>query len=242
MGRAYSIIHLSDLHFGRIQPDILEQLDSFIKLKSNEIKIAIVTGDITQRAKKREFKAAIEFISSLKSPLFVVPGNHDVPLYNLFLRFLSPYKKFLRYMGPFAQNFYEDEDIAIYGMWTTNNFRVQSGELRKKDINELKEKFSRVPDHKIKIIACHHPVGDKLLNLNPDFILWGHEHQSGVRKIDNTFMLAAGTSTSSRTRAEANSFNYISIDDNNLKIEVYRHSKNLKAFEVIDSQEFTFSS
>ena len=145
-------------------------------------------------------------------------------------------------MGPFAQKFYEDEDIAIYGMWTTNNFRVQSGELRKKDINELKEKFSHVPDHKIKIIACHHPVGDPLLSISPDFILWGHEHQSGVKKIDGTFMLAAGTSTSSRTRSEANSFNYISIDDDKLKIEVYLHSKSLKAFEVIDSQEFTFSS
>lgn len=213
-------------------------------MRKNEIKLAIVTGDLTQRAKKNEFLAAKEFMSSLQSPLFVVPGNHDVPLYNLFLRFFSPYKKFLRYLGPFAENYYEDDDVAVYGMWTTDNFRIQSGKIYKKDVNVLREKFSAVPEHKLRIIACHHPLGDELqlaLEHHPHFILWGHEHQSGVKKKENTLMLASGTSASTRTRAEANSFNYISIEDNKAVIEIYRHSKMLKAFEVIDRQEFFIS-
>lgn len=214
-----------------------------MRIRNKEIKLAIVTGDLTQRARKEEFLAAREFMSSLNSPLFVVPGNHDVPLYNLFLRFFSPYKKFLRYLGPFAQNYYEDDDVAVYGMWTTNNFKVQSGKLHKKNLNQLKEKFDAVPSHKIKFIACHHPVTEdknlhQALAVRPHFILWGHEHQSGVIKKENTLMLASGTSASSRTRTEANSFNYISIEDGKAVIEIYRHSKLLKAFEVIDRQEF----
>lgn len=246
MGRNFSVIHLSDLHFGRIHPEILTHLEEFMRLRNHEIKLAIVTGDITQRAKKNEFLAAKEFISAVSSPIFIVPGNHDVPLYNLFLRFFSPYKKFLRYMGPFAQNYYEDENVAVYGMWTTNNFRVQSGKIRKDEIHELKNKFNSAPSHKIKFIACHHPVVDdrnldQILSVNPHFILWGHEHQSGVRHAGKTLMLASGTSASTRIRAEANSFNYITIMDNEVTIEVYRHSKMLEAFEVIDRQTFLIS-
>ena len=109
--------------------------------------------------------------------------------------------------------------------------------------NQLKEKFDAVPAHKIRFIACHHPVKEdknlhQALAVRPHFILWGHEHQSGVIKKDNTLMLASGTSASSRTRTEANSFNYITIEGQRAVIEIYRHSKLLKAFEVIDRQEF----
>lgn len=217
-----------------------------MRQRDNELKLAIVTGDLTQRAKKTEFEAAREFMSSLNSPLFIVPGNHDVPLYNLFLRFFSPYKKFLRYLGPFAQNFFENENVAVFGMWTTDNFSIQSGKLHEKDLDELNEKFSTVPAHKIKIIACHHPIkSDKklhqALDTNPHFILWGHTHQSGVSKIDSTLLLSSGTSTSTRTKSEANSFNYMTFNDDEVVIEIYRHSNELKAFEVIDRQKFTIS-
>lgn len=217
-----------------------------MRLRNNEIKLAILTGDLTQRAKKAEFLAARDFITSLNSPLFLVPGNHDVPLYNLFLRFFSPYKKFLRYLGPFAQNYFENEDVAVFGMWTTDNFTIQSGKLHEKDLDELKEKFRTVPAHKIKIIACHHPIkSDKklheALSTNPHFILWGHTHQSGVSKLENTLLLVSGTSTSTRTKTEANSFNYMTFNNDEVVIEIYRHSKMLKAFEVIDRQTFAIS-
>lgn len=215
-----------------------------MRLRKNEIKLAIMTGDLTQRAKKREFLAAKEFMTSLESPLFLIPGNHDVPLYNLFLRFFSPYKKFLRYMGPFAKNYFEDNDVAVYGLWTTDNFSIQSGRLYEKDVNELKERFNQVSPEKLRIIACHHPPEKQLQILKqyrPHFILWGHEHQSSVKKVGQTLLLASGTSASTRTRIEANSFNYISIKDNIAVIEIYRHSKALHAFEVIDRQEFRIS-
>jgi 3',5'-cyclic AMP phosphodiesterase CpdA len=253
MNSSFSIIHLSDLHFGRIQSATLEHLDHFMEQRKAQIKIAIVTGDLTQRARKKEFLAAKDFITSLDSPLFVVPGNHDVPLYNLFLRFLSPYKKFLRYLGPFAQNYYEDEQIAIFGLWTVDNFSVKNGKLRKRDLQEITEKFRAAPEHKIKIVACHHPLFKldqselkvdvkELMKLSPHFFLWGHEHQSGITSLHENelfpIVLASGTTTSSRTRVEANSFNYITFDNDKLMVEIFRHSKLLGGFEVIDERIF----
>lgn len=244
MNRPFSVVHLSDLHFGRIHPEILQHLDDFLKLRKKEIKLAVLTGDLTQRAKKNEFLAAKQFMESLDSSLFVVPGNHDVPLYNLFLRFLSPYKKFMKYLGPFSKNYYEDDDIAIFGLWTVDNFSVKTGKLREQDMKELEKKFSEVPSSKIKIVACHHPLismksdMERLLNLAPHLLMWGHEHQSGIQQLNEKerfpMILSSGTSTSSRTRAEANSFNYVTVNENEFVIEIYRHSRLLGGFEVID--------
>ena len=244
----FGIIHLSDLHFGKIHPETLEHLDNFLIKRNNEIKIAIVTGDLTQRARKSEFIAATKFIKSLNHPLFVVPGNHDVPLYNLWLRFLTPYKKFLKYLGPYSQNYYEDDDIAVFGLWTVNNFAATTGRLRKRDLLQIEEKFQNVPDGKLKIIACHHPLLSiqhprikndikRITDLHPHFILWGHEHQSGIIHMiqDQVFpiIMASGTTTSSRVRNEANSFNYIHYIDGELLLEIYRHSVSKGEFELI---------
>lgn len=216
--------------------------------KKNDISLAILTGDFTQRARSQEFKDAREFISSLSCPLFLVPGNHDVPLYNLFLRFLSPYKKFLKYLGPFAQNYYEDERFAVFGLWTVDNFSVQDGRLSARDLNLLEERFKNVPEHKIKIIASHHPLATlkhknlsrdlgRVLNVGPHFFLWGHEHKSCVRRFDKDrefpMVLASGTSTSSRTRSEANSFNYMTFMQSEILVEIFQHSEKLSSFEVI---------
>lgn len=248
---------MSDLHFGRIHSDTLSHLEDFFRINRKDIKLAIVTGDLTQRAKRIEFEAAREFISSLEAPLFVVPGNHDVPLYNLFLRFFSPYKKFLRYVGPYAQNFYEDEDVAVFGLWTVDNFAVETGLIREEDLIDIENRFKNVPASKIKIIASHHPLLsirhprikkhlERIMNLHPHLFLWGHEHQSLVQSItkDSTFpmVVASGTTTSNRTRNEANSFNYLTFYNNSLKIEVFRHSGLLKSFELIDMKEFTMTS
>lgn len=252
MGQPFSIIHLSDLHFGRIHHDVLNHLNDFLKLREKEIKVAVLTGDLTQRARKREFILAKDFIDSLNSPLFVVPGNHDVPLYNLFLRFLSPYKKFLKYLGPFAENYYEDDAVAIFGLWTVDNFAVQTGKLRRKDLDDIEQKFSHLPEHKIKIIASHHPLLsiehprikedlERLLKLNPHFFMWGHVHQSGIHPfLENRnfpLILSSGTASSTRTRDEANSFNYLTFYKDRIVVEIYRHSAILGRFEVVDSKE-----
>lgn len=253
MKRPFSIIHLSDLHFGRIHPVTLEHLDQFMTERKDDIKLAILTGDMTQRAKTEEFLAAKEFMHSLNAPLFVVPGNHDVPLYNLFLRFFSPYKKFLRYLGPFAQNYYEDENVAVFGLWTVDNFTIQSGKLRAEDLEEIEEKFRNVSPEKIKIIACHHPLFSirhpkikkdltRLMDLKPHFILWGHEHQSSISSVHENelypIILASGTSVSSRIRIEANSFNYMTFTDEGFSIEIFHHFKSHHKFDVVEKKMY----
>lgn len=240
-----SLLHISDLHFGRIQPDVLSALDKFMQDRKDQIRLVILTGDLTQRARSHEFKAALDFFSSLPAPLFLVPGNHDVPLYNIFLRFFRPYGKFMKYMGPLANNYYEDDHFAIYGLWTVNNLAIQTGKLGSKDLKNLEHKFSQVAPHKIKIITSHHPLLSiehpriqhdlkRVMNLDPHFMLWGHEHQSQVRFFQQPdvwpLMVASGTSLSSRTRSEVNTFNFMTFENRNVSIETFGHEYSRKEF------------
>lgn len=237
--KTLNIIHFSDLHFGRIQDQVLNDLDEYLQDNQDLINLVILTGDLTQRAKKEQFIAAKDFLSKIKIPVFVVPGNHDVPLYNLFLRFFSPYSRFKKYMGNLISNYYEDDHIAVFGLWTVNPLKVQAGKISESDILAVTEKFMKVPDHKIKILAGHHPIAtyeepkikklfEKLIELKPDFLMWGHDHQSSIKYFDETkkmlpLMLASGTTISSRVREEANSFNLISIQDKTVNVKTMAH-------------------
>ncbi len=250
--RTLNIIHLSDLHFGRIQNQVLLDLEAYVESVKDQLNLVVITGDLTQRAKKEQFIAAKEFIEKIKCPVFVVPGNHDVPLYNLFLRFFSPYSRFKKYMGNLISNFYEDENFSIFGLWTVNPFRVEDGRISAHDILNVTEKFSKVDPKKIRILAGHHPIStfeepkikklfEKLIELRPDFLMWGHDHQSSITYFDEakkTFpiMMASGTTVSSRVRKEANSFNWISVTGYDVVIKTMVH---LNGIGFSAEKEFT---
>ena len=86
-----TIAHLSDLHFGRHDETAAERLLADIsEVKPN---ITVVTGDLTQRARHRQFAAARAFLEKLPRPVVVIPGNHDVPLYDIVERFLGPFER-----------------------------------------------------------------------------------------------------------------------------------------------------
>ena len=89
-----TIIHLSDLHFGRVHRPALAPLAAAIeRIKPDFIAIS---GDLTQRARPGQFREARAFLDALPAPYLVVPGNHDVPLYNVVQRVLKPLAKYRR--------------------------------------------------------------------------------------------------------------------------------------------------
>lgn len=222
------ILHLSDLHFGKINEEVLNDLKTYID-QHHDIDLIILTGDLTQRAKKEEFESAKLFLESLRRPIFIIPGNHDVPLYNIFLRFFFPYKKFCHFLGSYAQKYFENDRMALYGVWSTNKFSVSEGRLSGSELQNLQNKFKEIPRHKWRIIASHHDINphkhkDALVEIGPHLILSGHVHQSSVVElIPNAYplLVSAGTSTSTRTRKEVNSFNVITLKHNQLVIETF---------------------
>src|ERR671938_935858 len=107
------IVHLSDLHFGRIDAGLVEPLVAAV----NEAQptLVVVSGDLTQRARSQQFEEARAFLDRLPKPQIIVPGNHDVPLHNAYARFFQGLNKYKRFITDDLEPFYSDTEIAVLG-------------------------------------------------------------------------------------------------------------------------------
>src|SRR3981081_2240663 len=103
-----TLVHLSDLHFGRTDPAIIQPLIGLVRTIAPDV--VVVYGDLTQRARSEQFKEARRFLDALPTPQIVVPGNHDVPLYNILSRVLKPLRNYQRYISKGLEPFYCDDE------------------------------------------------------------------------------------------------------------------------------------
>src|ERR1700675_617851 len=122
-----TLAHLSEPHFGRIERATVRALIATVTEARPDI--VVVSGDLTQRAKQREFQEASEFLDALPSPQIVVPGNHDVPLYNILARALKPLRNYQRYISNELEPFYCDDEIAIIGVNTARSLTLKNGRI-----------------------------------------------------------------------------------------------------------------
>ena len=239
------IVHLSDLHFGRVDRALLPPLAQRVRAARPEL--VVVSGDLTQRAKSAEFREARRFLDTLPGTLLVVPGNHDVPLYNVFQRFVQPYAKYRRYISPELEPEFVDDEIAVVGVNTARSAAFKGGRISERQIERVRERLCRLDERISKIVVTHHPfdlpqghdarqlVGRArqamamFASCGADLLLSGHLHASHAGdtaeryKIGNfsALVVQAGTATSTRGRGEANSFNVLHVERPRVRIERY---------------------
>lgn len=230
------IAHLSDPHFGANHPEVVQSLTSSIQQIQPDL--ILMTGDITQRARLDQFKAAHAFVQSLSQFQWaVVPGNHDIPLYNWWRRLFKPYSHYEQAFSSVIEKKIPIDQVQVFTFNSTSRFRWVQGAMSKKQIKDLVRKKLTKTD--VRIACFHHPVDcpktvdekNLLRNRNEvmrvfaqtemDLVLGGHIHDplinlSGERYPDikrQSVISVAGTCLSWRTRAGApNSFNLIDID------------------------------
>ncbi|HEX8249207.1 MAG TPA: metallophosphoesterase [Pyrinomonadaceae bacterium] len=238
-----TLVHLSDIHFGRVDAAIIEPLIALVaELRPD---VVAVSGDLTQRARSEQFQQARAFLDRLPAPQIVVPGNHDVPLYNIFARFLQPLDKYRRFITNDLEPFYADEEIAVLGINTARSLTFKGGRVNEEQVATMREKLCPLGVEVVKIVVTHHPfdlpegyddgelVGraemamKTLVGCGADVFLAGHLHVSHTghtakryRMGDHSALVVqAGTATSTRGRGEANSFNVIRIDYPEIAVE-----------------------
>ena len=105
------IAHISDLHFGAADELVAERLIECVA--SLDPHLVICSGDLTQRARTTQFAAARAFLDRLPQPQLVIPGNHDVPLYNVYDRFVNPLEKYERIVTDELEPFISDDEVAV---------------------------------------------------------------------------------------------------------------------------------
>ena len=217
------LAHLSDLHFGRVDRAVLEPLRR--RLLELAPDLVVVSGDLTQRARTRQFREARAFLDTLPKPQFVVPGNHDVPLYNLFARFLRPLAGYRRIIAEDLDPSFADKEIAVLGINTARSFTWKGGAVSEAQLARVQE-ICRLHGGLTKVLVTHHPFMalDRLAHCGVDLLLAGHLHaaQAGpaVRSAGAcALMVQAGTATSQRTREEPNSFNLLRVGRGRIEVE-----------------------
>jgi len=251
-----TIAHISDLHFGREDEAILPALRTAICAANPDI--VVVSGDLTQRAKTREFQAARTFLDTLPRPQIVVPGNHDVPLYNLFARWRTPLDKYRTYVTPELAPFHSDDEIAVAGINTARSLTIKGGRINVAQAESTCARLDSSSDGVTRILVTHHPldvgadgdtgdiVGRAAMAMTAfaqcriDLILAGHLHESHVAASTQRYKIAgysailvqAGTATSVRRRGESNAWNLIRIDRPHVEIDRVAWEERSGAFET----------
>lgn len=192
-----TIAHLSDLHFGREDPRVVEALLDDLRARPTDF--SVVSGDFTQRARSREFEAAIHFYEQLPGQHLCVPGNHDVPLHNVVARWFWPYSNYQAYVDNDLRPVLDDGKTCIVGVNTARRLGRRwkgfwkDGVLRSDDLAFACNTFNETKSP-LKVLVAHHPLqveherwgGDvvrkgkaalkRLAEVGCDAILYGHIH------------------------------------------------------------------
>ena len=238
-----TIAHISDLHFGHIDTLIPPALrEALLQARPD---VVVVSGDLTQRARRLEFAAARSFLDSLPFPQIVVPGNHDVPLHDVMRRWLAPLEKYRQFISGDVEPFYADDEVAIQGLSTARSLTWKNGRINRMQVERTCTSLTGAGPNVTRIVVTHHPfdlpgeghggslVGRAAMAIaaftkcRVDMILSGHFHLGHAASWTHHYpafdhaaiLVQAGTATSSRRRDEANSWNLIRIERPDVVIE-----------------------
>jgi 3',5'-cyclic AMP phosphodiesterase CpdA len=228
------IAHLSDIHFGAEDPAMVEII--LEDLKAADPRLIAVSGDLTQRAKTGQFMQAAAFLDRINSPKIVIPGNHDISLFNIFRRFIKPLKRFFTFISDEEFPVYQDDHMAAVGVNSARSLTWKSGRINQNQIALIKKRFRNIESEITKIIVLHHNItpspgkktqsfigrAELLLktigDVEIDLILAGHVHTAYSKIISpgdsqsyTAVLASAGTSISKRRRGTPNSYNLIQI-------------------------------
>jgi 3',5'-cyclic AMP phosphodiesterase CpdA len=247
-----TIAHLSDVHFGRHDPQVVAAVEAFVSERRPDL--TVISGDFTQRARVEQYKLACAWLDRLQGhglATLAVPGNHDVPLYDVVRRFVRPLHRYKRFIDDDLCPWFENDELAVLGINTARSLTIKDGRINREQMDQIRDSFRDVAPEKTRILVTHHPLfamplGDegeltKVVRRHTDalsavadagvqILLAGHFHRAyaqSAREMVETagaaLVVQAGTATSTRLRGEElQSFNWLEIAPGRVELVVYR--------------------
>ena len=259
------LIHLSDLHFGAHDHRLVDAVEERVHAERPDL--VVVSGDFTQRARTEQFKEACRFLGRLQDrghEVLGVPGNHDVPLYDVLRRFLSPLTRYKRFIDDVLCPYHELPGAIVLGINTARSLTFSDGRISHEQMQFIRDTFAKADPRSVRILVTHHPlfalpvgegpelgraVGrndlalDAIDHAGVDLLLAGHNHRATVHsardlvtRAGGSLVIQAGTATSVRLRDEEQSFNRIDLDGDTVTVTV--HAWDGRGFRPSDAQRF----
>jgi 3',5'-cyclic AMP phosphodiesterase CpdA len=253
-----SILHVSDVHFGpKHLPRLAEGVLALAEARRPDL--VVISGDLTQRARAEQFRAARELVDRLPMPSLVVPGNHDVPLWRVWERAFDPFGAYARHFSPDLEPVYRDDELLVVGINSAFNWTRKDGRIRLKRLLAVRDLFAATPESLFKVVVVHHHLipppnfGSQRVLANAheaidlfsragvDLVLSGHLHQSYIATSEEFYpegrppviIVHSGTTTSNRGRAaerEKNTCNWIEVDAKKILVSQLRWHNDLARF------------
>lgn len=220
--------------------------------------VVVVSGDLTQRARGAEYEAAAAFLARMPAPVLAVPGNHDVPLYDVARRFLAPLARYRAAIDEELCPRWQDEELAVLGLNTARSLTWKHGAVSEEQLALVRAWGREAPPRAFRVLVTHHPflppearpqerivggAGHALRaaeEAGVELLLAGHLHEgyTGDARahhvtLGRSILVAqAGTATSTRRRGEVNTYNLITIDGAAARVGIEVRGWNGAAFET----------
>jgi 3',5'-cyclic AMP phosphodiesterase CpdA len=229
------LLHLSDLHFGTERAPVI---DALLKLtRQQQPELAVLSGDITQRAHPAQFQAARALMDQLATPFLAIPGNHDIPLFDARARFGDPYGNYKAAFGDNLEPSHSSQNWLVVCVNTTRWYRHKNGEVSRAQIARVAQELNAASTTQLRVVVVHQPVAvlqqQEAHNLlrghraaltswasaGADLVLGGHIHLPYVQALPffsrPMWAVQAGTAASSRVRGDIpNSVNILRWERN----------------------------
>ncbi len=259
------LLQISDPHFGTEQPPVVAALLALVERLRPDV--CLLSGDITQRARRNQFAAARRFVDRLApARVLVIPGNHDIPLFDLPARLCWPYRNFRTAFGDALEAELASDDLLVLALNTTRPRRRKHGEVSPEQVERVARRLRDAPVDQLRIVVTHQPAAvpdprethnllrgrDQALRpwaeAGADLLVGGHIHLPYVIDLRarlglprRLWCVQAGTATSHRTRAGLpNSVNLIRYDHHLMpwqcRIERWDHNAVTGAFECVQAE------
>ena len=258
------LLQVSDTHFGTEQPAVVEAVVELALRERPEL--VVLSGDITQRARPVQFAAARAFTDRLGAPVLAIPGNHDIPLFDLFSRALRPYARYRAAFGHALEPVHESAGLLVLGVKTTRRWRHVEGQLSEAQTERVARRLEVASPGQLRVVVVHQPLAvpdayeaNHLLlghataarrwaQAGADLVLGGHIHLPYTVVLDQAprplRVVHAGTAVSSRTRTGVpNSVNLLrwhpDVSPASCCIERWDYVTSLRRFVEASSAAFT---
>ncbi|WP_332745001.1 metallophosphoesterase family protein [Hydrogenophaga sp.] len=215
------LLQVSDPHFGTERPPVVEALVALAAQLRPDL--VVLSGDITQRARPGQFRAARAVMDRLGAPLLALPGNHDIALLDLWSRFVRPYARYSAAFGADLGPVFASNDLLVVGVKTTRRRRHKDGEVSSEQIDVVARYLHQATPEQLRVVVVHQPIDvmrpedepDRLHNhtaaqqawaaAGADLVMGGHIHLPYVMPLPGLarplWAVQAGTAVSSRVRS-----------------------------------------